>query len=395
MKHLPEFRLSRRTFLKSAFSAIIPFMSTRNTSFAGVENSGNLYISGARQSADQYVAVVFNEKAQLQATVPLTSRAHGAAAHVKSNRACIFGRRPGYFMNTFDIRTPQNQNVINPIEGRHFYGHGAYSENGKLLYATENDFDKMRGVVGIYDATSNYRRIGELDAFGVGPHEIVRVPGTALLVIANGGIQTHPDSGREKLNIGTMQPSLSIVDLNSGKLVGRHVLADDLHQVSIRHLACSDDRELWYAGQYEGDNPSITGLVGRISVTESLESFGSSESKRGLTIIDLPEKIRNRTSHYLSSVAIAGQHAMFTSAKGGVVFTVNRVSLQVDDSLSILDCSGVCEAPFSESYSGDSRASGARALITCGTGEVVRVSDGGLTTLAMHNLQWDNHVYRL
>lgn len=395
MKRNHNAMLSRRTLLKVGLSAIFPIADSTSATFAQTKTRGNLYISGARQSTDQYVAVVFDEQAQLRATVPIMARAHGAAAHAQSHRACLFGRRPGYFMNTFDIRSPQHQRVISPIDGRHYYGHGAYSENGNLLYATENDFDKGRGVIGIYDAARDYQRVGELDTYGIGPHELVRVPGSSLLVVANGGIQTHPDTGCEKLNIATMQPSLSIVDSSNGQLVGRHVLAGELHQVSIRHLACSADGELWYAGQYEGDKPSVDGLAGRVSIRQSLQSFRGGESRRGLTLVDLPESVQSRASQYLSSVAIVGKHAVFTSAKGGLVFKLNRVSLQIDESLSILDCSGVTPISSSEASGSDRIASLESALLTCGTGEILSLSDEGLTSLAIHKIQWDNHVYRV
>ena len=41
------------------------------------------------------------------------------------------------------------------------------------------------------------------------PHEILRFPGSDTLIVANGGIQTHPDTGRAKLNIERMLPNLS------------------------------------------------------------------------------------------------------------------------------------------------------------------------------------------
>lgn len=387
--------LHRRALLKAALVALYPFSVTALAAMSDANAKRSLYISGAKQSSDQHVAVLFDDKGKLQATVPLTARAHGAAAHAKSHRVCIFGRRPGLFMNTFDVRNPNIHRVIAPMSARHFYGHGTYSETGNLLYATENDFDNARGVIGIYDATRGYRRIGEMETYGIGPHEIVRVPGRELLVIANGGIQTHPDTGREKLNLPVMQPSLSIVDARNGELVGRHFLADNLHQVSIRHLACAADGKIWYAGQYEGDKKTIDGLAGFISLRDSLHSFQQGVSGRGLVTIDLPEYVQNQASGYLSSVAIVGQHAVFTAAKGGLVFSVNRDSLLVDDSLTVFDCSGVAASNVSDLYDNQAYETDESALLTSGTGEIISLGGDGLSSLAIHNLQWDNHVYRI
>ncbi|ASJ76514.1 DUF1513 domain-containing protein [Granulosicoccus antarcticus] len=385
---------SRRALLQAALASLLPVpalaLSSEPVSIepARLAEPASLFISGARSGArsgvDEYVAVVFDDQAKIVASVPIGARAHGAASHLQSQRACLFARRPGMFMNTFDRRTPGVHAVTEPVGGRHFYGHGAYSQNGKLLFATENDFDGMRGVLGIYDASRHYERIGELDTAGVGPHEVLRVPGTSLLLVANGGIHTHPDSGRDKLNIETMEPNLALIDSRDGKLLARHVLPAELHQVSIRHLACADDGVVWFAAQYEGEEVAIAGLAGSISIEQSMQSFHAGVSGKGLTLVEVPAALQARMTHYVSSVAVAGDYALFTSSKGGVVFQVNRRTSQIDETISIRDCSGVTPRLVS-GLDG--------ALVTSGTGEIVRLDAEGMTSLAMHTLQWDNHVY--
>lgn len=365
----------------------------------GTESTDNLYISGARRGPDEYVAVIFDAQAQRIASIPLTARAHGAASHRASHRACLFARRPGLYMHTFDRRHPQNLVTVEPVAGRHFYGHGSYSADGKLLFATENDFDAQRGVLGIYDTAGGYRRLGEIDTGGSGPHEVVRIPGSALLVVANGGIHTHPDTGREKLNIDTMEPSLTIVDSRNGRLLARHVLPAELHQVSLRHLAVDAAGHVWFAGQYEGAESVIGGLAGVMSIEQSLRSFSGGRSNQGLSLVELPADMQQRTSHYLSSVAVAGEHALFTSSKGGLVFKVDRGSGQLLEILSVRDCSGVtaipAEAGTDEESNVSASLSSASALLTSGTGEILELSEDGAMSLAMHRVQWDNHVYAI
>ena len=79
---------------------------------------------------------------------------------------------------------------------RHFFGHGVFSADGKLLYTTENDYDGARGVIGVRDATDGYQQIGEFPAHGMEPHDIQLLADGRTMVIANGGIRTHPDSAR-------------------------------------------------------------------------------------------------------------------------------------------------------------------------------------------------------
>lgn len=395
---------ARRILLKTALSALCSSCPQVLAGNADLETgnsvlpanpAGKLFISGARQSSEQHVAVVFDERGQIITSVPLSARAHGAAAHVKTYRGCLFARRPGTYLNAFDIRTPRIHQTIRPQPNRHYYGHGVFSTSGHLLFATENDFDGVRGIVGIYDAEKGYQRIGEMISSGIGPHEIVRLPGSHLLVVANGGIQTHPDSGRDKLNVASMLPSVSIIDSRNGQVVGQHYLDDELHQVSIRHLACTEDGEVWFAAQYEGGKQTVKGLAGVINVEQSINSFQHKTSSIGLSLIDIPANLQKKTLNYLSSVAVAGSYVIYTAAKGGLTFTVNRQTKQVEDSVSIFDCSGVASLTHFDFSQPASTSDSDAALVTTGTGEIVRLDENGISSLGMHSLQWDNHVYRL
>src|SRR5690606_30604943 len=127
------------------------------------------------------------------------------------------------------------------------------------------DFGGTRGVIGIYDATGGYRRIGEFGSGGVGPHELLLMPDGFTLAIANGGIETQPESGREKLNLETMRPSLAFVDRRDGKLIAQYQLATELAQLSIRHMAIDAQNRVWFGCQYEGAETESPPLVGMAS----------------------------------------------------------------------------------------------------------------------------------
>src|SRR3546814_20493551 len=87
-------------------------------------------------------------------------------------------------------------------DGRHFYGHAVFDRAERLLYTTENDYEAGRGVIGVWDADAGYARAGELDAHGIGPHDLALGPDGRSLVIANGGLLTHPDSRSEERRVG-------------------------------------------------------------------------------------------------------------------------------------------------------------------------------------------------
>ena len=59
--------------------------------------------------------------------------------------------------------------------------------------------------------------------------------------VANGGIETHPDYEREKLNLATMKPNIAWIDRRTGEVLGRR----ELVQVSVdaAAAACCGCRE--------------------------------------------------------------------------------------------------------------------------------------------------------
>ena len=165
----------------------------------------------------------------------MPARGHAAAAHPTKPQAVAFVRRPGTFASVINCVTSKIETTLYAPKGRHFYGHGTFSANGDWLFTTENNFEVGRGRSGVWDVSARYTRYGEFDSGGIGPHNIKRLPKTDILVIANGGINTHPETGRTKLNIPTMRPNLSYI--HDGTLIEMAQLPANMHKNSIRHLA--------------------------------------------------------------------------------------------------------------------------------------------------------------
>ena len=182
----------------------------------------------------------------------LPGRGHSFALRPRKHEAVHFARRPGRFALVLDLVQGTVARTVETPDGRHFYGHGVYSPDGRLLYATENDFEAERGVIGVYGAERSYKRLGEHRSHGIGPHEIALLSDGETLVVANGGIATHPNLPRVKLNLPTMAPSLCYVDRRSGALRRELVLDPALHRLSIRHLAVGPEDTVAVAMQYEG-----------------------------------------------------------------------------------------------------------------------------------------------
>ena len=74
----------------------------------------------------------------------------------------MFARRPGSFALAFDVQGRREPVLFTTPPNRHFYGHGVFSRDGRLLYATEHDNETRDGLLGVYGATQGYKRIGEM-----------------------------------------------------------------------------------------------------------------------------------------------------------------------------------------------------------------------------------------
>ena len=151
--------------------------------------------------------------------LPLPDRGHAAAAHPARPEAVAFARRPGTFALVIDCAEGREVARLHSPEDRHFYGHGAFTPDGSLLFTTENAIAEGTGRLGIWDADAGYRRIGEVPTGGTGPHEVRLMPDGRRFAVANGGIETDPTSGRAELNLATMRSNLAYLDAASGEVV--------------------------------------------------------------------------------------------------------------------------------------------------------------------------------
>lgn len=252
----------------------------------------------SRRMGGRDACVWLNEAGQEQAWFTLPRRGHSFAIDARHGRAVVFGRQPGFFAYGFDL---QGQGEL-PAQalplptGRHFYGHGVFSPDGNVLYATENDFEQARGVVGIYDARpgQQYRRIGEFETHGVGPHELVLMPDGRSLCVANGGMETHPDYGKTLLNAATMHSTLVYLDRETGKLLASHELGPEWQRLSMRHLAVDGAGKVWVGCQYASTDGRRPDLVLH------------HERGQPLTPAQGPEDMLRAMNNYVGSVTASG-----------------------------------------------------------------------------------------
>jgi hypothetical protein len=170
-------------------------------------------------------------------------------------------------------------------------------------------------VLGIYDVAGAYTRIGEYQTYGVGPHEVILLPDGKTFAIANGGIETHPDYGRAELNLESMDPSLSFVDVRDGSLTGQLRLSAELHQLSIRHMVVDARNRIWFGCQFRG-REGMPQLVGYATLEGDIR------------LIELPPNALSGLRNYVGGLAISDDRGTIavSSPVGGTILCIDALS---------------------------------------------------------------------
>ncbi|WP_407495338.1 DUF1513 domain-containing protein [Pseudooceanicola sp. MF1-13] len=350
---------SRRHFLASLLAA----SAMPRLSWADAGNPS--YLAAAREPDGGYALFGLDGQGRDLFRIALPGRGHAAAAHPDAPEAVAFARRPGTFALVIDCTTGLVAHRLDAPQGSHFYGHGAFIAGGDILCTTENHIDSGEGRIGFWSRRAGYKRVGEIASGGIGPHEILALPEDGLAV-ANGGIRTHPDQGRDKLNLDKMRPNLAYATVDGVEEVVE--LSDDLHQASIRHLA-SDGDLVAFAMQWQGDLSDPVPLMG-------LHRRGDAPV---LCQADLAEQLA--MNGYAGSVAMAGGQVGITSPRGGRVHLFSRDGA-FQGAVMRGDVCGL--APR-----------GAGLLATDGMGGVLALAQDHIEPLAVAPRAWDNHLIRI
>ena len=340
------------------------------------KRGARLYLSARAYAGGNYRVSGFAADGSGIFDLPLPGRGHSFAIRPGGRSAAHFARRPGRFALVLDVARGAIERRVETPADRHFYGHGTFSQDGRLLYATENDFDGERGVIGIYDAEADYRRVGEIPSHGFGPHEIALLSDGDTLVVANGGIATHPDLPRVKLNLPTMVPSLCHIDRQSGTLLRELRLDPALHRLSIRHLAVGPADAVAVAMQFEGPAQDLVPLV-------AIQRDGG-----GLHLLQGPRAVLRAMKNYCGSICFdpSGQIIAVSAPRGGLV--------------TFWDVDAGHHLSFARVSDGCGVAPGARPgefLASSGRGGMVVIDarSGAARPLAVDGLEsalWDNHL---
>ncbi len=156
---------------------------------------------------------------------------HGIAVDPLDPNRLVAFEKIGPGCCEIDLAGGRLTRAIMPTEDRWFYGHGAFSPDGRLLYSTETVNSRESGMIGVRDGRT-LAYLGEFPTFGENPHDCHLIERGRTLVVTNGG-------GRRET---PMRPCVTYVDVEARRLIEKVEL--DADRVNTGHLALSADGTL-------------------------------------------------------------------------------------------------------------------------------------------------------
>jgi hypothetical protein len=293
----------------------------------------------------------------------------------------VIARRPDTWLLLGELGSGKVLQELQVPVDRHLFGHGIFAAEGDYFYTSESDLANPLGDNGLVvewrlnmqGRNPGLERLREFSTAGVGPHELLLLPDNETLVVANGGLRTHPDTGREVLNVESMQPSLVYLQRRSGQLLEQQGLPQELRLASIRHLAVNASAQVVLGMQYQGEPFEQVPLVATHVRGEPLR------------LLYTPAELLGRMKQYVGSVCYSadGEYIAATCPRGNLLAFWSGDGSFVG-SIAARDGCGVC-------------ASEGGFLFSTGVGRVAsydprstRVDDVSLPE--SWQLFWDNHL---
>lgn len=340
---------------------------------ANFTGSSTRFLSAADDADGGHCLLGLDAAGEPTYCLPVPYRAHEARP-LDDRLAIYFARRPGRQCYVVDMRAGALLATLGAQPGEHFCGHGVVSADGRHLFLTTYAFERQMGVVAIHETAPPFARVGQIDTHGLDPHQLALLPNGSTLVVANGGILTHPDSEREMLNLDSMDPSLVYLQLESGELLEQ--LRPHHHQISLRHLAVSADG---------------TVVIGAQDQTSGLENphplVFQHRSGGDLRPFDATASEWRQMNQYIASMALSadGRLALSTTPRGNSISLWDMADNRHVRSFPVRDVAGASWVPEQNSF-----------LVSNGLGQMVylRLQPEPRLELVSRSasLRWDNHL---
>lgn len=360
---------SRRGFLTAM--AALPLMNNVNSAKA-MESQTEVFINGHHDQAGNYFISGMNLKGDETFRLNLPEMPHGFAMdNHHGHKLVVFPGLTGQKLVVMDLANNNQLAEIKIRKNRYFNGHGAFSQDGRFLFATENVFATSQGVIGVYDAKT-YEFIREIPGYGIGPHGLRAMPDGKTLVIATGGLETHPATGKFFANLNSMQSAVQFIDIESGALLASRQIP--VKKLSIRNIYFAGNNRLLVTCQYYGKRqmPKIVGLI---------EGMGEIE------MLDIDEDNLWNMKSYTGGTVVSGDIAAVSCPRGNHLTFWDLKQKKFMSKVKIDDVSGI--QPYGD---------GMHFLATAETGKLYKINANSLQLTQLDKpwakAKWTNHMVK-
>lgn len=348
--------------------------------FANRRQPQPVLVSAQGRSTEQYGAAWSNSHGQVH-TAATGVRGHDVIQHVlRPERLLLIARRPGRELVEIDLVSGDVIQRIACLEHHHLNGHACFSPDGRYLFTTESNTALGRGRLIVRDG-NDYRVLAQFNSHGIGPHELQFMPDGRTLAVANGGLLTHPDSGRQVLNLDTMRSTLSLIDSHNGELLQEFSVNEP--KASIRHLDVSRRGDISVALQMQRQGTDHQQLA---PLAALLPAGGSS-----LKVLGEPETLLWHCNDYMGSTRINNLSGIagFTSPRGDIALFWHIDDNRLAGFHRMHDVCGL-------SVSLDQR----HFIVSNSSGHIRYLDAFSLqesTSLRQHwpHIRWDNHLHAI
>lgn len=157
--------------------------------------------------------------------------AHGVIKNPNANHKILVFEKKGEGGAEIDLKDNKLTTRIKPSKGCAFYGHGAYSADGKLVYATEYDEQTYVGKMTVRDA-DDFSVVGEFPTHGEWPHDCQFIDEGKTVAVTNGGGNIE----------GGAVPNVSYIEVSTGELIEKIEFNSEL--INAGHLIISPNGDL-------------------------------------------------------------------------------------------------------------------------------------------------------
>ena len=204
-------------------------------------------------------------------TIPLDFFAHGVVPDPTQPRRLVLFEKIGKGACEVDLIDRQVVRKVETVKERLFYGHGAFTPDGKTLFATETEVDAdFKGMIAVRDART-FQILDAMPTYGAAPHDCQLIDGGKTLVVTNGGAPMDKEP----------RPSVTYVELSSKKLLAK--LEFETPLINAGHLALTAGGDMAVVSAPREGLTDLVNRVGGVSLRRADEPLRTMQVPRDVT----------------------------------------------------------------------------------------------------------------